>query len=300
MTWFFIALLGYLLLSVVFVLDKIIVTKNVSDPAVYTWYSTFFVFGALLLLPFGVGMLSGMDWIWAILSGVSFGFALWMLFIGLKKGETSHINPFVGAITTVGTYYFASAFLSESLTQMQLFGIIILVISAILFSFEKSAKHNGFHTGFIWAIGAGILFAASHVSAKYIYLHYDFFTGFVWTRATTGLVAIVTLFHPSVRALFTQKKKKKTKQKKNPLTLIVIDKILGVLAVILIQYAIAIGNTSMVVALAGVQFVFMFILVYVLTFFAPKLFKEDFTKKEVILQVIGIIFVVFGSALFVL
>jgi len=299
MLWLFIALLGYFFLALVFVMDKVILTKNVPSPAVYTWYSTIFLFAILLCIPFGVVALSGIDWLIALSSGIFFGLALWCSFIAVKEGQASHINPFVGAITTIGTYFFAATFLLETLSNTQLIGMGILVFSSILFSFEKSKKHNGFHIGFVWAILSGLLFAASHVSAKYIYIYYDFFSGFVWTRASIGVVALLTLFHPDVRALFTKKRTQK-KKKKNTLRLVVLDKILGALALVLIQYAIAIGNTSVVVALSGLQFAFMVLLVYGLTFFAPKIFKEYTTKKEMALQAAAVVLVVVGSIFFVL
>ena len=81
--WFIFACLGYFLLALVFILDKLILTKSVSKPVVYTFYSTIFLFGALLAWPFGVELLNDFDWIVAIFSGVTFGLAMWALFIGL-------------------------------------------------------------------------------------------------------------------------------------------------------------------------------------------------------------------------
>ncbi|MDP2692599.1 MAG: DMT family transporter [bacterium] len=299
--WFAFAFLGYFLLAVVFILDKLILTKSVSKPVVYTFYSTIFLFGALLAWPFGVELLGGVDWIIAILSGVSFGLALWALFVGLKKGETSHISPFNGAFVTIFTYLVANYFLGEKLSDIQIVGLVILVFSSLLLSFEKSRKFSGFHVGFLWAGLSGLLFAISHVSAKYLYEIYPFFTAFVWTRAFIGLVGLFTLLFPSVRDSFKKtKNKKEKKKKKNTVIIVVTDKVLAVLAVILIQYAAAVGPVAPVFALSGVQFVFIFIMVYLLTKFAPKLFKEYFTKKEIAVEVIAILLVMLGSALFVI
>jgi len=40
-------------------------------------------------------------------------------------------------------------------------------------------------------------------------------------------------------------------------------------------------------------------LVFILTKFAPKLFQEYFTKKELLVELVAIILVVIGTALFV-
>ncbi len=302
MLWFFIALLGYFFLALTFILDKLILTKSLGKPVVYTFYSTIFMFGALLALPFGVEFLSGMDWWWAIVSGVGFGLGLWTLFKAVKIGEASHINPFNGAVVTIVTYLFSSHFVGESLSSLQISGIVILIFASLLLSFEKSKKHSGFHIGFVWAIISGIFFAMSHVSAKYLYELYPFLTGFVWTRATTGLVGLFVLFFPSVRATLKKKEqtKRSEKKRKKTITLVVSTKLLAVLAVILIQFAAAIGSVSLVIALSGLQYALMFVMIYLLTKFAPKVFKEYFTKRELTVQWVAIFLVVVGSAMFVL
>lgn len=300
MNWFLVAILGYFLLSIVFILDKLIVSKA-TKPVVYTFYSTIFMFGALLALPFvGFEFLKGIDWWWAVVSGVSFGLGLWTLYLAVNKGEASHINPFNGGIITIFIFIFSAVFLGEHLSWLQNLGIAILILASFLLSFEKSLKHNGFHFGFVWAIISALFFAISHVSAKYLYGVYDFWPAFIWTRAATGFVGLFLLCFPVVWKSFKEKTEKpKTYVKKYIFLIIFTAKFISVLAVILIQYAMAIGSVTIVGALSGAQYVLMFAMIYLLTRFLPKVFKEYFTKKELSLQVIAIVLVVVGSALFV-
>lgn len=303
MLWFSLALTGYGLLAVVFILDKLIVDKTSTKPIVYTFYSTIFMLALIFVWPFGAGLLVGIDWLWALVSGLAFGLGLWTLFIAIKKGEATHINPFNGALITVFIYIGAYLFLAEKLTPVQMAGIIILVFASLLLSFEKSKKHKGFHMGFVWAIISGLLFATSHVTAKYLYEAYGFLTGLVWSKSTVGLVGLVCLAFPSVRALFKKSKKKKdnkTYARKHTGSIILSNKVLSIAANLLIQYAIAIGSVTLVGAMAGLQYAFMFILVLFLTKFFPKVFKEYFTKKELIIEWIAIILIVIGSVFFVL
>lgn len=305
MSWFLLSLAGYICLAVVFILDKLILTKSVEKPVVYTFYSTIFLAIVLLALPFGGGLLnSSFDWGVAIVSGLGFGFGLWAMFVALRYGETSHISPFIGAMVTVSVFIFSSIWLDELLTTLQLVGVVILVFASLLLSFEKSRQHSGFHVGFLWAILAGVLFGVSHVSAKYIYDIYPFLTGFVWTRATIALVGVFTLLFPSVRAVFKLRKKKVTKKerfsKKHAFGIVLSDKILGVLGVVLIQAAIAVGSVTLVNALSGMQYVLMFVLVFLSSKLIPKVFSEYFTKREIIVQSIAIALVCIGSICFVL
>lgn len=306
MSWFIIASIGYFFLALTFILDKFILTKSVEKPVVYTFYSTIIMFGALLAYPFGVELLEGVDWFWGVFSGVSFGFGLWTLFIAVDIGETSHISPFNGAIVTIASYLMGSVFLQEVLTQMQIWGIVLLVVASFMLSFEKSKKHDGFHVGFIWAIISGIFFAASHVSAKYLYDIYPFLTGFVWTRATAGLVGLLVLFYPEVRSTLRSNEEEKDKEveqklaKKYRVPIIIGNKVLAIAAVVLVQYATDLGKVSLVRAMSGMQFVLMFFLVYIFTKLTPQFFKEYFTTRELIVQFFALILVAAGSALFVI
>jgi len=300
--WFLIALIGYLFLAIVFILDKVVVSQSKVKPVVYTFYSTIFMFGALLALPFfGWGLLNGLDWYWAVVSGVAFGLALWTFYKAVQDGEISHIGPFNGAIITVFLYIIGYYFLAEKLSTMQIIGIVVLILSSLLLAFEKSRKHNGFHWGFVWAIVSALLFAISHASAKYLYGIYSFEVAFIWTRATTGLVGLFVLFFPTVRKTFKRKKNtKKTYAGRHAVGLVVSDKILGVLSVICIQYAISIGSPTLVQALSGLQFVLMFVFIYILTKVLPRVFKEYFTRRELKMEFVAIVLVLLGSALLVL
>lgn len=302
MLWFAIALIGYFCFAVVFILDKVIVSQKLSRPVVYTFYSTIFMFVALAALPFLKSpWLDGIDFMWATVSGLGFGFGLWTLFCALKHDETTHISPFNGAFVTIFVFIFSNLFLGESLTSLKQGGVIILILAALLLSFEKT-RHGTkkFHIGFLWAILSGLFFAISHISAKYLYGIYPFWTAFVWTRATTGLVGLFTLLFPVVYLSFRKKKKtNKVTKTKNTAIIITIDKLLSLVAVIAIQYAIAIGSVTVVNALVGVQYILMFIAVFLLTKFAPKIFHEYFTRKELFIEIMAIILIVIGTALFV-
>ncbi|MBI2990189.1 MAG: DMT family transporter [Candidatus Magasanikbacteria bacterium] len=310
MLWFFIAILGYALLALVFVLDKFILSKSLGSPALYAFYSSIFMFGALFVLPFGVQALSSLDWFWALVSGLSFGCGLWAMFTALKRGEASHIAPFIGAMVTIAVYGMSHVFLSESLSPLQLLGILILIFASLLLSFEKTKKQSGFHIGFVWAIIAGFLFGLSHVTAKYLYEIYPFLTAFVWTRASTGFLGILLLFFPSVykefKKMFSKKKEKLSPArnssfgKDHVFVIVGIDKLLGIIAIVLIQYAISIGSVTLVNALSGLQYVLMFLMIYIMTKWAPRLFKEYFTEKELRIEVFALVLVLVGSALFVI
>jgi len=262
------------------------------------------MFLVILAWPFfGFPLLSGIDWLFAVVSGVAYGLALLGLYAAIKVGEASHITPFNGACVTLAVFALALVFLGERLTSMQIVGMVVLVFASILLSAEKSRRHSGFHIGFVWAILSAVFFAVSHVTAKYLYGQYDFANAFIWTRFFMGVTALPLLFAPAVwRSLFHRGHQKKNTSTsvsvRHPILYVISDKLLAIVAVVLIQYAIAIGSVTLVNALSGVQYVLLFVFIFLLSKFRPKFFKEFFTHRELVVQTIAILLVAIGTAFF--
>jgi uncharacterized membrane protein len=291
MTSLIIAILGYTLLAVVAILDKSILEKSVKKPSVYLFYSTIFFFLAFLALPW-IEPISSLGVLISVFSGLTFGFGMWAMFNALEYGEASHVTPFVGAVVAISTFFFSITLLGENLSVSIKIGLLFLVIASILLSVERNKKHTGFHRGFIWAFLAGILYGLSHVSAKLMYELYPFFTGLVWTKGMVGLVSIVTIFVPGVLVAILNKGKDKIKD--GGARVVIWDKVLGLIAVILIQYAISKGSVTVVNGLAGIQYAFMFVFIYFLTKFKPSTFSEKFTRREMVVEIVAIVFMIIG------
>lgn len=294
-----VAFLGYAFLAVVAIMDKFILTKSVKKTATLTFYSTIFFLLLFLFLPWVDKLDSILDYIISLVSGLAFGFALWAMFISLKEGEASHISPFVGGVTAVATYVFSYLILSENLSREVVFGFVFLTLACFLLSFEKSRRHKGFHRGFIWAVLAGILFGLSHVTAKMIYDLYSFGIGLVWTKGTIGFVGVVAMFAPSFWQQFSAKEQSVTPESSTggKAILVTSSRLFGLIGTLLVQYAIAIGSVTVVNGLAGMQYVIMFILIYILTKIRPSLFLEYFTRKEITVEISALVLVVIGLIL---
>ncbi len=304
--WFAIALIGYFLLGLVVVLDKFILTKSMGRPSVYTFYSTIFLVGLFLLVPFGVKPILGRDLMVCVFSGGIYILALWTLYIAIKKGETSHIVPFNGALTALFLFLFSPFLFDDFYSIVQLIGAGILIFSAFLLSFEKTNKAKNNHADLLWGALSAMLFTLSLLAQKYIYNQYDFFSSLVWLQGSCGVLSFLLLFDKHVRSSFLSllgirqnlsKKISKSFGKKHLVSIVVANKILSAVALLLVQYAISIGSVALVSSLGGAQYVFTFCIIFLLTKFTPKLLKEYFTKRELFVETIAIILVVIGSAL---
>ena len=301
-----IGVVGYLFLAITNIFDKFILTKAVQKPIVFVFYSTAIVTPILILVPLGAGYLSGyFDYFIAAIGGVFFTLGLWAMYKGFIRSEISHASPLVGAATPFFVLILSSFFLSEQLSGMQIAGVIVLIIGSLLTSFEKSNKHHGLHIGMLWIILAAILYAISHVASKYIYDAYSFYSGLVWTRGFMGLSGVLLLFSPSVYGFIFKSQKNKPQRDlssnvSKQFGLVMSSRVLAVVAVILIQYAISLGSVTIVNALAGVQFAFLIVVVALLTKFAPKLFKEKFERGELFNELISVVVIGVGLVLLVL
>jgi drug/metabolite transporter (DMT)-like permease len=299
--WLIFTIFGCLLLAVVNILDKFIVTKTVK-PVVFVFYSTIFALPIFLLVPFGVHFLNTeTDWLLAILSGLTFGVALWFMYKGFAESEISHVGPLVGASISLFVFILSQLFLDEKITSVQIGAIFILIVGSLLISLEKSKMHSGWHKGMFWGVAAGLLFAVSNVATKYIYTHYDFYSGLVWTRGFTGLCGLVVLFFPSVYKSFfsTQPKHFVSHKSLRKIFLVVINKALGVVGVVFIQYATAVGSVSLVNALTGVQYGFLVLLVALLSKYRPRIFRESYSKFEIFQEMFAVILISIGVALLI-
>lgn len=295
--WLISALIGYILLAIVFILDKHILAQEVRKPIVYTFYSTVFllVVGLVwLFIPFEKSLTY---WFWSIISGFAFGAALHAMFVAVEKSEASHLDPFIGAMITMVTFAGAYLFLGEQLTQTQMWGIGCLGLASLLLAVEsKSGKTKRQWQWYLLGILSAIFFTISHLTSKFLYDEFGFVSGLVGSRFTTGIFGILILFLPSaIKAL----RKPAPKKAKNPAGLVILDKVLGVASVLFIQYAISLSSVTVVNALSGLQYALMFVVIVVLSVGRSKFLKEKFTLVETVAQVAGLVLIILGLYLVV-
>ncbi len=303
--WLPIALLGNGLLALVGLLDKFILTKSVPKPVVFVFYSTIFVLPLFLLLPFGWTQTptSNFDYLVFALSGGCFALGLWAMYTALEKIVVSRVGPLIGAAAPFFILFLSRIFLGEKLSYYALLGALFLIIGCLVISFDKKDQSSIGRDGLWWAIFAGLLFAVSHVSAKYVYDMYGFFDGFVFTKLPVGVFGAALLLDPDVRAIFNKKQKPIPGQapKKSQLLLVAGDMLLGVIATVLLQYAMSLGSVTLVNAMAGVQYALLIVFTALISkFFPNNILKEKFTLSSIVRKSIAVLVIAFGLVLLII
>ncbi|KKQ79422.1 MAG: Integral membrane protein, DUF6 family [Parcubacteria group bacterium GW2011_GWC2_38_7] len=298
MLWFWIVFASQFANAGAQILDKFLLTKKFPRVSVLTFWTAVwnllgvvFVFWDFVLFP-GWTLL-----ILSLLSGVFFTLALQFFYSALKTGEASHMGPLVGGVVPIVSFIASYFWLHERLSGFQVFAIGLLVLGTLLISFEKSRKHNGWHLGMVWGIIAGIFFGLSYVLAHGVFLQTTFSTGFVWARIGGFLAALPLLLNVSVRGDIFVKTKAKKKKLESGLLILVINKTLAVIYFLGMSYALSLASATTVNALAGLQYAIMFVMIYIFSKTIPKFFNEQFTRREIAIQILALLIIIVGLAL---
>lgn len=293
--WLVIAVTGYFLNSLALLVDRALLSKAIPNPVSYTFFITSLSMVSLVLIPFGVFFIPSQLLLLSFLSGAFFTGALFTMFSALKAGEASEIAPFIGGIQPIFVFAFSAWLLQESLTQSQLIGFLIIISGGLLIASHKPGY--GRRT-FLIALASTILYAASFVTLKVVFESNvfpnpdnAFVNGFFWSRLGAFLTAALFLLKKSnLDAIKAQMHDKN----QTAGTAFIGGQIAGALSFILVNYAYSLHSVTLVNSLQGVQYAFLFILVFPLSRAYPKLWPETWKRKILIIKLFSIILISVG------
>lgn len=303
MSWIIVAVHAYLLVSLEIVLDKFLLSsKKVSHPAIYAFYSGILSLFVVVFIPFGFHGVSLEQGVLSILFGMIFIYGILSLFFAIQKNEASRVMPVVGAIIPITTYFTYDFFLGDKLTAYQLLGVALLIVGGLLISFDLPLriKNSKFFSGAAYAVLAGILIALSLDAFKIFYKTDNFFNVFIWTRFGLAAGALSLLAVPYGRKVIlgsfaSYKENKKDNQKTG--VLFVVNKSLGGIGSIMLNYAIALGSVTIVNALVSIEYVFILLLGLVLSVRYPAIFQEKWSFGHIVQKVAAIATITVGVML---
>jgi len=259
MLWLIIIIVAYFLFAIVALGDKYLLA-GAPNPKSYSFYVGILGGLVLILIPFvDFSIPAFYQVLFCFLAGAMFIFAILGMFEGLERFEASRIIPAVGGILPLFTFllvYFFSG-REEILGAWELLAFLLLLSGSVLINI-KLGKRISFASLKISAVTA-FLFALFFVLTKYVYMMLPFWNGFIWIRIGMFLVALFFIFFKEVRReIFAGKF---TFDKKTG-TFFVLNQGIGAGASILQNWAIALAGLvylSVINALQGVQYVFLFI-----------------------------------------
>lgn len=289
MNWILITVVAYFLNAIAISVDKFLLTKKIPNPAVYTFFISALSLLAIVMAPFGFKLYSFESIIFALVTGVIFTFALLFMFKAISQNEASRITPFMGGLQPIFIFILALIFLKETLSPQILIAFFIIILGTVVISW-KSGKSSS--KGYSFAIIATLLFAISYTMNKYVFLRQDFISGFVWTRIGAFLGALLLLISATNRADIRREIKA---PKQNGGGLFLFGQASGSLSFILVNYAIAISSSvALVNALQGLQYVFLLIIMGLVSIKFPRILEEQFSFKILSQKIIATAMILAG------
>ncbi len=300
MAWLYIGLIAYFLNAVSFVISKVILTDILPDAWTYTFYVNALGIFVVLLIPFGFAVPAFPVIAAAIASGITYVFALLILYKLLAKDEASQVVPLTGGLTPVFVFLMAFLFLSEVLSTSQIIGFVLIVIGGFVAAHEGPVKGKLRYSEakLLWgSVISALLFGASQVLLKFVFDQIPFLNGFIWRGfgAVAG-AAILLAFAEPRRRIFASFKQSTVKTE----TAFVAAQGAALASFVMVNYAISIGPVSLVNALSGVQYAFLFGIIVFLSRRLPKLLKEPLNPNVVKQKIWSILLITAGVfALFI-
>ena len=307
MWWLYIILISYLILSLSNIVDKIFLSKLVTDSIVYAlWVSILSVIVVAVYALHGVinpaiydptspiGPLTVMSPFYLVLAigiGILFTFSIYLLYTALQKGEASRVIPMIGGSMPILIY--AMTFSHDYLDSNKTIAFILLVAGTILISLmPKGARKKKRNYDSLLALAASFSFALFFVLTQFLFSEQGFVNGIVWPRLGSGFAVIFLLAFPRVRRLMADSLKPLSGHVR---ALWLSSQGLGALGFLGQQYVISIPHVSvaLVSALQAVQYVFILIFAVLMSRFRPSLLRESMSigivaQKIAALCIIGI------------
>ncbi len=307
MNWLFIIIFAYFLFAAVSLIDKYLLKKPLPYPEVYAFFVGALGLLVLIIIPFGfLEPLLPLFIVLGVLAGIFRILGLLTYYSALRKFEVSRITPALGGILPIFTFFLTYFFFKSECFGFLTLGkeetfwglkefsaFFFLVAGSVLIVWEKS-KSITLNALKLSGLAAFFL-ALSFFLSKIVYdSSLSFISGLFWILIGSAIASFCLLLSKKTRQhLF----KENVVLKKKALSLLLFNQALGGLAVLLQNLAIflaPIALLALVNALEGVRYIFLLLLVYILSFKFPQILKEEFSKKVLFQKILAVILIGIG------
>ena len=278
MIWLLIVVVAHLFYSLIFVIDKYIVSKSLPHPIVYTFYVGILSIAVWVLIPFGFCFPSAYYVFLSMLAGIAQVGGSIFLYRSLN---------FIGSFVAIFVLVLSTFLIGERLNLQQYIAFILLVLGSLVVSYRRK---EFFQKPFGLAIIAALFFAIFWVITKYIYSGSSFISGTVWVRTAVAFVSLFLLLPRKNRELIF---KKTDEIKRRTVGFVAWGRILTIGAGLCMYFAVFLGSVTLANALQGLQYAFIFLLALLFFRKIPSL-KEELSRGIIAQKIIAIILITLG------
>lgn len=291
-TWLGLAIAAQFINAVSVLIDRHIVVRaqHIGRPIVYAFYVSLMSGFVVVIAPFGL-LSTPSNFVLAASCVQAFTFvaAIFFLYSAFKYSRASDVAPVVGAVSALTSLLLAALLIDGDLSFSFLPSIAFLVFGTGLISHFHFRAHALRDT-----LLAGFFFGVTVVLSKMVYEETSFIDGFFWTRTMCILAAGALLLIPAWRTAILRGG---TRSSQGAKALVVGNKVLAGGAGVMTALAVSLGSVSVVNALAGLQFVFLFLFALLFAGHMPLTEKKKTGSHGGWQSGLGVTLIVLGLAL---
>jgi drug/metabolite transporter (DMT)-like permease len=284
-SWVWLALLSPGLLAFVNYIDKYMVESRVKDfrgIPVFSGFVGFFV-GTLFWLVNGLQVLPMRDGLIVVATGFITLLGYYFYFHAIVKSATSYVIALL-QMTPLLTLFLSVLLLQETLTMQQFVGFLVVSSAVIGLSLKKEKKGFHINSSFWYILCADILFALANILIKFALSANSLVLIFPYESWGLGLGG-ACLFLCSTRARTAFIETFRTVGK-SVIGIMFFNETIFIISKAASFLAIALGPVALVSVLSGTQVFYGILYGWILMLIAPKVFREDVSKKGLFKKII--------------
>lgn len=294
MSWVFFALIARFLWSWGNVADKFLLSNKVKDPLVYL------VIGFLTdIAVIPLWLFFGFHWYgwnvfgFVVLNSIFFFTGTFFYILSVQREEISRVN-ILWNLSPLHGLWLSWLILGEFLSSTQFLGLVILLIGSVLASLHLGGKKEKFK----FSVGFWLMLLST-----FLYAGGDIITHYLTGRGVPSLqiagyqlcmlpcLALLMYLSKNFRQHFVIEKKNYSIK---IIFILIAIAFLSRIGVLFNMKALSLGHISLISVLEGVQSIMVFVIVAMLSYFAPKVIKEEFDKKNLLLKLTALVIMVVG------
>ncbi len=285
-----IAIVAHGLIGISLVWDKILLKrKGMKNLASYVfWLGAISILG-LCLVPFGFHMPPFKIAALALVAGFCDLAATWFYYAALKAGEASEEVAAMGGFTPLATVLLSIPLLGVHAAGIA--GFAAMTVGGFVMFFAEKVRLARMLP---LVLAAAVLFGFTGVLQKLAFNGSNFVSGYVFFTIGTCAGAMLLLAPPTLRRQVFQHSEEAPPRSKAGY---IVNRFVAGVGSFLVVYAISRVSPSMVEAISGVRYVTIFFAAYAISRWRPSWFREDFTRRALLVKALGTGLVVAGLIL---
>jgi drug/metabolite transporter (DMT)-like permease len=297
MEWFYFVLLSALLFGITIIVDKFFLGKVTKKPLAYTMFLGLLLssFAFLLLVLRTVSFVSPYSFI-GLIPGLLWIISVYFYSKSTIKEEISRVSSLLFT-SPIFVAILSFIFLREVLVLHQYLGIVLLISSAILISYQKIKGKISMINSLKFIFISAFLIAVENIINKHILFGISYLSVYFWNSFGTLIGILFLLTFTKVRREFIDLVK--TFRHKKLLPIFAVSEPMAFFAYISFNFALSLGKVSLVSAIGPVQAFFVFLFTLFLSIFRPRILKEEINKSTILIKLLAILLLFVGTWLVV-